>query len=100
MAWKRSVEEVLFRKVVLRFRKGVATQRLAEVSVDDNDYAQVDAGMTRCSNYAHDKAVAGGVAGLIQMTCSRTLRHLNRGGPRSRSETSKQLGSATPAPQS
>lgn len=62
MAWERAVEEVLLRKVVLRFRKGVETQRLAEVSVDDNDYAQVDAGMTRCSNYAHDKAVAGGVA--------------------------------------
>ena len=62
MAWERAVEEVLLRKVVLRFRKGVETQRLAEVSVDDNDYAQVDAGMTRCSNYAHDKAIAGGVA--------------------------------------
>ncbi|KAE8756114.1 AAA family ATPase [Paraburkholderia madseniana] len=62
MAWERAVEEVLLRKVVLRFRKGVETQRLAEVSVDDSDYAQVDAGMTRCSNYAHDKAVAGGVA--------------------------------------
>ncbi len=63
MAWERAVEEVLLRKVVLRFRKGVETQRLAEVVVDDNDYAQVDAGMTKCSNYtAHDKALMGGVA--------------------------------------
>jgi hypothetical protein len=62
MTWERTVEEVLLRKVVLRFRKGVETQRLAEVVVDDSDYAQVDAGMTKCSNYAHDKALMGGVA--------------------------------------
>jgi len=62
MAWARAVEEALLRQVVLRFRKGVETQRLAEVVVDDEDYAQVNAGMTRCSNYAHDKALLGGVA--------------------------------------
>lgn len=62
MAWERGVEEVLLRKVVLRFRKGVETQRLAEVVVDDDDYVQVDAGMTKCSNYAHDKALIGGIA--------------------------------------
>jgi ABC-type cobalamin/Fe3+-siderophores transport system ATPase subunit len=62
MTWERAVEEALLRKVVLRFRKGVETQRLAEVVVDDGDYVQVDAGMTKCSNYAHDKALMGGVA--------------------------------------
>ncbi|MGL6162421.1 AAA family ATPase [Microbulbifer sp.] len=62
MAWERAVEEVLLRQVILRFRKGVETQRLAGVVVDDEDYAQVNAGMARCSNYAHDKALMGGVA--------------------------------------
>ena len=62
MAWERAVEEVLLRKVVLRFRKGVETQRLAEVIVDDSDYAQVNSGMVQCSKYAHDKALMGGVA--------------------------------------
>lgn len=62
MAWERAVEEVLLREVILRFRKGVETQRLAGVVVDDNDYAQVNAGMTKCSNYAHDKALLGGIA--------------------------------------
>lgn len=62
MAWERAVEEVLLRKVILRFRKGVETQRLAEVIVDDSDYVKVDDGMTKCSNYAHDKALMGGVA--------------------------------------
>ncbi|HEY9197883.1 AAA family ATPase [Thiobacillus sp.] len=62
MAWERAVEEVLLREVILRFRKGVETQRLAGVVVEDEDYAQVNAGMTKCSNYAHDKALMGGVA--------------------------------------
>ncbi len=62
MAWERAVEEVLLGEVVMRFRKGVETKRLAAVVVEDADYAQVDAGMTRCSNYAHDKALLGGVA--------------------------------------
>ncbi|PZS83734.1 ATPase [Stenotrophomonas maltophilia] len=62
MAWERAVEEVLLHQVILRFRKGVETQRLAAVVVDDEDYAQVNAGMTKCSNYAHDKALMGGVA--------------------------------------
>lgn len=62
MAWERAVEEVLLREVILRFRKGVETQRLAGVAVEDDDYAQINAGMTKCSNYAHDKALMGGVA--------------------------------------
>ena len=62
MAWERAVEEVLLREVILRFRKGVETQRLVGVVVEDDDYAQVNAGMAKCSNYAHDKALMGGVA--------------------------------------
>lgn len=62
MAWERAVEEVLLRKVVIRFRKGIETQRLSEVIVNDDDYFKVDAGMTKCSNYAHDKSQLGGVA--------------------------------------
>ena len=60
--WERAVEQVLFREVVLRFRKGVETQRLAAVSVEDDDYAEVNAGMTKCNIYAHDKALMGGIA--------------------------------------
>jgi ABC-type cobalamin/Fe3+-siderophores transport system ATPase subunit len=62
MTWERAVEEVLLREVILRFRKGIETQRLAGVVVEDDDYAQVHAGMTKCSNYAHDKALQGGIA--------------------------------------
>lgn len=62
MAWERAVEEVLLREVILRFRKGVETERLVGVSVDDEDYSQINEGMSKCSNYAHDKAMIGGVA--------------------------------------
>lgn len=62
MAWERAVEEVLLREVILRFRKGIETQKLAGVVVEDDDYRKVHAGMTKCSNYAHDKASLGGVA--------------------------------------
>ena len=62
MTWERAVEEVLLRDVIKRFRKGVETQRLGGVIVDDSDYARVHAGMAQCSNYAHDKAHIGGVA--------------------------------------
>lgn len=62
MAWERAVEEVLLREVIMRFRKGVETQRLVGVVVDDADYAQVNTGMTKCSDYTHDKALLGGIA--------------------------------------
>jgi energy-coupling factor transporter ATP-binding protein EcfA2 len=62
LAWERAVEEVLLRNVVLRFRKGVETQRLSGVTVADADYARVERGMAKCSNYAHDKAQFGGIA--------------------------------------
>ena len=62
MAWERAVEEVLLREVILRFRKGIETQRLAGVVVEDGDYAKVNSGMSRYSNYVHDKAFIGGVA--------------------------------------
>lgn len=63
IAWERAVEEVLLRNVVLRFRKGIETQRLAGVVVEDDDFTQVFAGMKKSSNYAaHDKAIMGGIA--------------------------------------
>jgi energy-coupling factor transporter ATP-binding protein EcfA2 len=62
ITWERAVEEWLFGGVVLRFRKGIETNRLRSVVVEDSDYEQVYAGMTKCSNYAHDKAMNGGIA--------------------------------------
>jgi len=61
IAWERAIEEVLLRNVVLRFRKGIETQRLAGVTVEDADYVAVNTWMSKCSNYAHDQALLGGV---------------------------------------
>ena len=61
IAWERAIEEVLLRNVVLRFRKGIETQRLAGVMVEDADYVAVNTWMSKCSNYAHDQALLGGV---------------------------------------
>ncbi|OQW61769.1 MAG: ATPase [Nitrospira sp. ST-bin4] len=61
-AWERAVEEVLFRGVVTRFKKGVSTQLLAGVLVEDSDFTTIDAAMTNCSNYTHDQALLGGTA--------------------------------------
>ena len=61
IAWERAVEEVLLNQVVLRFRKGIETQRLSEVVVEDSDYKSVEHCMGKCSNYAHDQALLGGV---------------------------------------
>ena len=69
ITWERAVEEVLFRGVVLRFRKGISTQLLAGVVVDDADYACVEQSMTKCSNYAHDQASFGGAAMPARMNC-------------------------------
>lgn len=62
ITWERAVEEILFRNVVIRFRKGISTQLLAGVVVDDADYACIDSAMTKCSNYTHDQALLGGTA--------------------------------------
>jgi len=60
IAWERAVEEILFSNVVIRFRKGIETQRLAGVVVEDADFAVIETEMKKCSNYAHDQALLGG----------------------------------------
>lgn len=56
------MEEILQREVILRFQIGVETQRLVCVTVDDEDNAQLNAGMSKCSDYVHDKVMIGGFA--------------------------------------
>ncbi|CAM5788026.1 AAA family ATPase [Rhizobacter fulvus] len=63
MAWERGVEEVLLNEVVLRFRKGIETQRLKKVGVEPEDIVAITAGMAKCSNYTgHDGAQVANVA--------------------------------------
>jgi energy-coupling factor transporter ATP-binding protein EcfA2 len=58
--WERAVEEILFYDTIQRFRPSIETQRLKQVSVHDEDYKRIHAGMTRCSAImsGHDSAPA------------------------------------------
>ena len=56
--WERVVEDILFNRVVQRFRPEIMTQRLEEACIDpENDYPAIFEGMKRCSHYSgHDPA--------------------------------------------
>lgn len=60
LAWERCIEEVLLNGAVQRFGEGVSTQRLRSVMVTDDDYREIDAGMTKSSKFEHDAAAAVG----------------------------------------
>lgn len=60
LAWERCIEEVLLNGAVQRFGEGVSTQKLKSVVVTDDDYREVDAGMTKSSKFEHDAAMAVG----------------------------------------
>ncbi|CAJ0807917.1 AAA family ATPase [Ralstonia thomasii] len=60
LAWERCVEEVLFNGAIQRFGEGVSTQKLKEVTVSDDDYRAIEAGMTKSSKFEHDAAVRVG----------------------------------------
>lgn len=60
LAWERCVEEVLLNGAVQRFGEGVSTQRLKSVVVTDDDYREVEAGMSKSSKFEHDAATAVG----------------------------------------
>lgn len=60
LAWERCIEEVLLNGAVQRFSEGVSTQRLKGVTVTDDDYREIDAGMTKCSKFEHDAAAVVG----------------------------------------
>lgn len=60
-AWERAVEEVLLNGSVQRFDLGIQTKRLANLSdIQAQDIADVDAGMTKTSQFirGHDAAPA------------------------------------------
>lgn len=56
--WERIVEDILFNRVVQRFRPEIMTQRLEEACIDpERDYPVIFEGMKRCSHYSgHDLA--------------------------------------------
>lgn len=61
--WERVIEEGLFANVVVRFRRGLETKRLAEAVITDEIFVSIYRGMTAVSAYTgHDKPVAAGAS--------------------------------------
>lgn len=60
LAWERAIEEVLFNGTIQRFGEGVSTKLLKAVTVTDDDYNEVNTGMTKASKFEHDAAVRVG----------------------------------------
>ncbi|WP_186024214.1 AAA family ATPase [Burkholderia gladioli] len=61
--WERGVEEAILNEAVVRFRPGVATQRLRAVELIDGDYARIHEAMARCSHFAaHDTSADANTA--------------------------------------
>jgi energy-coupling factor transporter ATP-binding protein EcfA2 len=58
--WERAIEEVLLNDVVQRYKPGIETMRLKQVSVETGDYLAIERGMSKCSTYltGHDEAAA------------------------------------------
>jgi len=56
VTWERLVEEVLLGGVVMRFEEAVKTQKLKQVTVDDEDHQAVYWGMSKASEWVHDMA--------------------------------------------
>lgn len=60
LAWERCIEEVLLNGAVQRFGEGVSTQRLKSVVVNDDDYREIENGMSKSSKFEHDAATTVG----------------------------------------
>lgn len=58
--WERLVEDTVISGVVERFRNSVQTLKLRYVDVSDEVFTKVFWGVTRTSNWAHDRAAAAG----------------------------------------
>lgn len=56
--WERTVEELLFNRVVERYDREVKTLRLGAVVVDIDGLTAIHEGMTHCSKYIHDQPPA------------------------------------------
>jgi len=58
MTWERAIEEVAFNDAVRRFRTTVETVRLKRLTFGPEDYATIERGMQKCSDWMHDQAEA------------------------------------------
>lgn len=75
-SWERAVEERLFNGVVQRFQREVKTQSLRDVTLTPELVADVEAGMTRCSEFVHDAPVGTRTTVPTRETLERDLQCL------------------------
>lgn len=54
--WERTIEEILFNNSVQRFNPAIQTQRLKRAAFTQELYQEVEKGMSKCSNWVHDRA--------------------------------------------
>lgn len=59
--WEMAIENPLFKGVVRRLTPHIHTKLLRQVTISDQDKADVDSGMTRCSRFLHSQPAAGGM---------------------------------------
>lgn len=76
--WERAVEELLLGDVITRFSPGVATQKLKAVIVEEADYLEVEAGMSRCSDFTHDSARAFGTVTILSSELEADIEALDK----------------------
>lgn len=55
-SWERAVEEILFNDAIQRYNPCIQTQRLKKAPFTVALYNQIEAGMSECSNWVHDRA--------------------------------------------
>jgi hypothetical protein len=58
---ERAIEEVVFNDSIKRFRLGIETSRLRDVSFDDEDFKFVNNAMTKYSKCVHDQSPEVGI---------------------------------------
>lgn len=57
-SWERSVEEILFNDAIQRYNPCIQTQRLKKAPFTHDLYSELESGMTECSSWCHDQAIA------------------------------------------
>ncbi|MFW6102326.1 MAG: AAA family ATPase [Chloroflexota bacterium] len=75
--WEKTIEEIVFNKVVERFDEEVKTQRLASVSVTDDDFLKISHAMSKCSDPSHDEPTADNSPPPLPEEIRQDIKHLD-----------------------
>lgn len=63
VTWERAIEEVLFNRTVVRYRRDIKPASLQDVTIEDTDKSTIADSMEKCAQFVHDLSdEAGAVA--------------------------------------